>query len=101
MGVIRTCSRSRSSRADTRQKIPTVGASRTGRAGAHCGQQPVSSGSRRSKDAIMIITRGSRAAWDGTEPPVSAEEAMAVLAVLDAAWVSAEAGREVKLDSRN
>ncbi|MGR3591506.1 MAG: hypothetical protein ACU0B9_13675 [Limimaricola soesokkakensis] len=49
----------------------------------------------------MIITRGSRAAWDGTEPPVSAEEAMAVLAVLDAAWVSAEAGREVKLDSRN
>ncbi|WP_200861257.1 Gfo/Idh/MocA family oxidoreductase [Limimaricola cinnabarinus] len=43
----------------------------------------------------------ARAVWDGTEPPVSAEEAMAVLAVLDAAWVSAEAGREVKLDSRN
>ncbi|WP_282026994.1 hypothetical protein [Limimaricola cinnabarinus] len=42
-----------------------------------------------------------RAVWEATKTSVIVEEALAVLAVLDAAWSSVEAGREEKLDSRD
>lgn len=42
----------------------------------------------------------ARAVRTGSRPPVTAEDAIAVLEVLDAARLSAEEGREVRLDDR-
>ncbi len=59
-------------------------------------------GSQWSGSATTIRLRSFvRAVWEATKTSVIVEEALAVLAVLDAAWSSVEAGREEKLDSRD